>query len=66
MQLTASKDHSPFHLLDEGSDRTFMDKQAAARLRHLGFKLVTAPCQLPGRLAHGTLLYLTCLVSQTD
>lgn len=58
IQLTARKDHSAFHLLDEGSDRAFVDGQAAARLGLPGLKLITAlPC-LPGRLAHGTPLYL--------
>lgn len=66
IQLTARKDHSSFHLLDEGSDRTFVDGQTAARLRHLGLKLITVPRRLPGRLADGTLPYLAYLVSWTD
>lgn len=58
IQLTARKEHSAFHLLDEGSDRAFVDGQAAARLRLPGLKLITTlPC-LPGRLAHGAPPYL--------
>ena len=63
IQLSARKDHSTFHLLGEGSDRTFVDGQTAARLRRPGLKLITAlPC-LPSRLAHGTPPYLAYCVS---
>lgn len=58
-RLQTARRTTPLSLSD---DRTFVDEQAAAKLRHLGFNLITVPYQADKHMV----LYLAYLIFGTD